>query len=315
MNEEKVRNWLSENHRQIGLENPELLEKKSGESNHNFILKSQGEKYVLRVSRDVSRKDRLENEAEKLGFLKQKSLDSVPEKIFFSKDSGIGTVLIETFVGKENLDSGKMNKERIRSLARKISGIHNIPVDEYSSYSGIEHSETVSIREHFQRDFEKWSERPYREYLELCDDPDPRVEKFFEKQKKLLKSIPDGVLEQSLVHGDLGFNIRATDNNVFIVDWEFCRIDCPDLEILYCFEHEDLSKSQREVFLNEYRKHRELNDKFSWLRKFYPGFLAFNDAVWAAKRIEIDPEEENKHRRRLEQRIGKLEQFYSENSI
>lgn len=311
MNEEKVRNWLSENYGQIGLENPELLEKKSGESNHNFILKSQGEKYVLRVSREVSRKDRLENEAEKLGFLRQKGADSVPEKIFFSKDSEIGTVLIETFVGKENLNSDKMNKERLRSLARKISRIHNIPVNEYINYSGREHSETVSIREHFQRDFEKWSERPYREYLELCDEPDSRVENFFEKQKKLLKSVPDGVLEKSLVHGDLGFNIRATENNVFIVDWEFCRIDCPDLEILYCFEHEDLTNSQREVFLNEYRKHRDLNNKFDWLRKFYPGFLAFNDAVWSAKRIETESEKKDVHRERLDRKLDKLEKFHS----
>ncbi|MFT4867716.1 MAG: aminoglycoside phosphotransferase (APT) family kinase protein [Candidatus Nanohaloarchaea archaeon] len=307
----KVRDWLSENSSRLGMENPRVVEKKSGESNHNFVLKSEEQKYILRVSREVSRENRLENEFEKLGFLEQQEINYVPRNIFFERGSEIGTVLVQTFVGEEDIDSGGMTEKRLRSLARKVAKIHSIPVENYSSYSGKNEAAKTGLKEIFRNDFQKWSKTPYEEYQENAEGPDPRIEKFFRKQKKLLKLVPEAEVERGLVHGDLGFNIRATGNEVFIVDWEFCRVDFPENEILYCFEHEGLEKDQREFFLAEYRKKRELNPVFSRLREIYPGFLAFNDAVWAANRVIIEPEKREEHRRRLEEKLEELEEFYT----
>lgn len=308
MEEQTVRKWLQENSEVPEFRNYSIKDVKSGESNHNFIICADNEKYVLRVSREISRENRLENEAEKLEFLEQQGIENVPRKIFFRKNTDLGAILLETFVGEEDLNSEKMNEKRLRSLAQKVAEIHSIPVEKCSDFFGTEKKE-VNLKEIYQNDFEKWSKRPFNEYRELTDNVDQRIKKYFEKQKQLLRKIPDLKVEKGLVHGDLGFNIRASGNCVSIVDWEFSRVDYPENEILYCFEHEDLNSEQRETFLVEYQKHRELEEDFEQTRKFYSKFLAFNDMIWAAKRVEKG---EEKHQDLLEERLEYLEKLYQE---
>lgn len=309
MEKEKVKNWLRQNSGKTGIESFEIIDVKSGESNHNFVIKSEEEKYVLRVSKQISRESRLENEAEKLDFLEQQGIERIPRKIWFGKDTDIGEVLIESFVGQKELDKQSMSNERLRSLARKMAEIHSIPVEAYNQFSDVKETETQNLKQIFLSDFEDWSKRPYEEYLDLVDEPDPRIQKCFERQQKLLKQVPDNEVKRRLVHGDLGFNVRATDDQVFVVDWEFSRIDYPDLEILYCFEHEKLSLDQREIFLEEYRKHRNLNEIFEEIRPLYRKFLGFNDMIWAAKRVE---QGEDKHKELMENRLEHLEKLYQQ---
>jgi len=305
MNVEKVENWLKANQERLGIDFKQVYPVDSGESNHNFVIESD-EKKVLRVTKTISRKSRLENEAEKLEFLADQGIEGVPEKIFFEKETELGEVLIESFVGTEKVDKNNLNEERIRSLATKIAEIHSIPVESYRNFSGSQEGKERSLKQIFKEDFVKWSERPYKEYRELSENVDERIEYFFGKQKELLKEIPDAKVKQGLCHGDLGFNIRATENEVFIIDWEFSRISHPGIEIIYCFEHEKLDNKQRKIFLEEYRKTRDTGNHFEFLRKVYPKFLAFNDMIWAAKRIE---EGEDK-KQLLEDRIKELEEYY-----
>lgn len=309
MEKEKVRNWLEENYDKTGITDFEIENVKAGESNHNFIIKTEEEKYVLRVSKKISRESRLKNEAEKLAFLENQGIDRVPRKIWLGKNTDIGEVLIETFVGEKELDKESMTDERLRSLARKMAEIHSISISEYNQCFKEDESGTKNLKKIFREDFRDWSRRPYEEYLELTDDPDDRIIDFYEKQKNLVENIREKEMQKSLVHGDLGFNIRATGDKVFVVDWEFSRVGSPDLEIIYCFEHERLNNSQREVFLKEYRKHRETDEIFEKIRKPYKKFLGFSDMIWAAKRVE---QGEEKHRELMENRLEHLEKLYRE---
>lgn len=309
MEKGKVRDWLRKNSDKTGIEDFEIKEVKAGESNHNFIIKSKDRKYVLRFSRQISRESRLENEAEKLDFLEQQDIGRVPRNIWFGKDTEIGEVLIESFVGQKELDKDSMTDERLRSLARKMAEIHSIPLESYNKFSEAKEPETTNLQEILLSDFKDWSKRPYEEYLELVENPDQRIHEYFEKQKELLEEVPDREVKRSLVHGDLGFNVRATEDQVFVVDWEFSRIDYPDLEVLYCFEHEKLDSDQREIFLKEYRNHRDLDGIFEDIRQLYKKFLGFNDMIWAAKRVE---QGEEKHRELMENRLEHLEKLYRE---
>lgn len=309
MEKEKASNWLRKNSNRTGIEKFEIEDVKAGESNHNFIIRKEDTKYVLRVSKQISRESRLENEAGKLDFLEQQNIDRVPRKIWFEKDTEIGEVLIESFVGEKELDKESMNNERLESLAKKMAEIHSISLSDYKEFSGKDETKTENLQQLLRDDFEDWSKRPYEEYLELVEEPDSRITDLFQKQQKLLEEIPDRKVEKSLVHGDLGFNIRATNNEIFVVDWEFSRVDYPDLEILYCFEHEKLNQNQRETFLEEYRKHRELNKVFEDIRQLYKKFLGFNDMIWAAKRVQ---QGEEKHRELMENRLEHLEKLYRE---
>lgn len=309
MEKEKVRNWLKENSDRTGIDKFEIENVKAGESNHNFIIKTENEKYVLRLSKKISRESRLENEAEKLDFLEQQNIDRVPRNIWFGKNTDIGEVLIESYVGEQELDKESLTDERLKSLARKMAEIHSLPISAYNDYFEVNETETKRLRQIFRNDFEDWSKRPYEEYLELVEKPDPQIKDLFRKQKKLIEKVPEKEVEKSLVHGDLGFNIRATEDKVFVVDWEFSRVDYPDLEILYCFEHEKLDPSQREIFLEEYRENRSINNIFEQIRPIYKKFLGFNDMIWAAKRVE---QGEEKHKELMQNRLEHLEKLYRE---
>lgn len=305
MKTSEVEKWLKKKSQQIGINYQSIHETASGESNHNFMVEA-GEKMVLRASKEISRESRLENEAEKLDFLEKQGIKCTPRKIFFRKETEIGEVLLETHVGQKDLDKEDLSEKKLRSLAEKIAEIHSIPVKNYEKFSGRKIERNRTLKDVFRRDFRKWSERPYREYLDLADEPDLRIKDFFQKQQELLDEIPETEVKQGLCHGDLGFNIRATRDKVFIIDWEFSRIDLPENEILYFFEHEDLDQSQREIFLNEYRSQRELDKKFDDLEDIYPKFLAFNDMIWAAKRVEEGDDKEKLFKERME----KLEEHH-----
>ncbi len=308
MEKSKVKAFLENNKVVLGKEF-ELTDKRSGESNHNFIIEAEGEKYVLRVSRNVSRRSRLREEAEALEFLEENGVENIPRKEWFG-ETEIGAVLIETYVGEKDLEGRDFTKEELRKSAELLAEIHSIQITEYNEFFSTEKEDKASLREIYATEYKKWSERPYREYLETAEEKDERIEKAYRKQEQLFENVPDVKVEQRPVHGDLGFNVRRSDDEIFFVDWEYFTAGYPGHDIVYFFEHEGLDMEQREIFLEEYRRHRELDDVFEENRERYRKFLAFNDAVWAAKRIASGEGDEEKMKGIFEEKISQLEELH-----
>jgi len=287
----------------------ELTGRKSGESNHNFIIEADGEKYVLRVSRKVSRRSRLREEAKALEFLEENGVENIPRKEWFG-ETEIGAVLIETFIGDEDLENNHFTDQELRKSAELLAEIHSIPIEKYNKFFDTEKDEKDSLREIYATEYKKWSERPYREYLEVVEETDERIEKAYKLQEQLFEDVPDVDVDQRPVHGDLGFNVRRSEDEIFFVDWEYFKAGYPGHDIVYFFEHEGLDEEEREIFLDEYRKHRELDDVFERNRERYRKFLAFNDAVWAAKRIASGEGDRDKMENIFEEKISQLEELH-----
>jgi aminoglycoside phosphotransferase (APT) family kinase protein len=287
----------------------ELTGRKSGESNHNFIIEADGEKYVLRVSRKVSRRSRLREEAKALEFLEENGVENIPRKEWFG-ETEIGAVLIETFIGDEDLENNHFTDQELRKSAELLAEIHSIPIEKYNKFFDTEKDEKDSLREIYATEYKKWSERPYREYLEVVEETDERIEKAYKLQEQLFEDVPDVDVDQRPVHGDLGFNVRRSEDEIFFVDWEYFTAGYPGHDIVYFFEHEGLDEEEREIFLDEYRKHRELDDVFERNRERYRKFLAFNDAVWAAKRIASGEGDRDKMENIFEEKISQLEELH-----
>jgi aminoglycoside phosphotransferase (APT) family kinase protein len=310
METEKVEKWLKDNSEATGLKEFHIEDLRQGESNHNFIINSEGKKYVFRISREISRRNRLKNEYKSLKLLKKAGMANVPEQIFFSPDTQFGAVLIESFVGDSDLDrAGELESLQIKKLSQLMSKAHKIKPEDYNQVFSKSKSSERSLKEIYRDEFDTWSRKPYKEYLDIAEDPIEELEHYFNKQKKLVNSFEDEKVDQRFIHSDLGFNIRASDDEVFIVDWEYGTVGYPGHDIMILFEHGKFTEIQREEFLAEYRKHRDLGDKFEKVRKLHPGFLAFHDAVWAAKRVEREVEREDR-RKMLERKMEKLETFY-----
>ena len=308
MEKSKVKAFLESHKETLGKEY-KLTDKKSGESNHNFIIEADGEKYVLRVSRNVSRRSRLREEAKALEFLEENSVENIPRKKWFG-ETEIGAVLIETFVGEKDLEKEEFTDEELRKSAELLAEIHSIPIKEFNKFFNTEKEEKASLREIYATEYKKWSERPYREYLETAEEADERIEKAYKLQEQLFENVPDLEVAQRPVHGDLGFNVRSSADRIFFVDWEYFTAGYPGHDIVYFFEHEGLSMDQRETFLEEYRNYRGLDKVFEGNRERYRKFLAFNDAVWAAKRIASGEGDEEKMRSIFEEKISQLESLY-----
>lgn len=310
METEKVENWLRDNSEAIGINNFHIEDVRQGESNHNYIINSSEGKHVLRVSRKISRRNRLKNEHISLQLLKEQGISNVPENMFFSEDTEFGAVLIESFVGKKDLErSGELEHQEIKHLAKLLSETHSIDAEKYNTAFSESKKNQRSLKEIYRDEFEIWSRKPYKEYLELAEDPREDLEKYFEKQKQLIESFGDQKVEQRFIHSDLGFNLRVDNDNVFVVDWEYGTLGYPGHDIMILFEHGHMNSRQREVFLEEYSEHRDLGESFEKVRELHPGFLAFHDAVWAAKRVEREPDRDDR-KELLKRKIDKLESFY-----
>ena len=310
MDTEEVRNWLRNNQEDIRLENISIEEIRGGESNHNIILISDTGRYVLRISKEVSRQNRLENEAKSLKLLQDEDIEQVPRQKYFAKDSPFGAVIVEDFIGEKDLERAHMlENKQLKSLAELLGKTHSIDIEKYNKVFGEEEARKKNLQDIYQEEFERWSETPYEEYLEIADEPREDLKKYFEMQKKLLEEIPDVEVPLSFIHSDLGFNLRTEGDNAVVVDWEYGTSGYAGHDLMILFEHGQLSEDQRENFLKEYRKYRELGEEFEKVREIHPGFLAFHDAVWAAKRVE---QEQNKKDRLeiLNRKLDKLETFY-----
>lgn len=308
MEKTRIKAFLENNKVVLG-KDFELTGRKSGESNHNFIIEADGEKYVLRVSRKVSRRSRLREEAKALEFLEENGVENIPRKEWFG-ETEIGAVLIETFIGDEDLENNHFTDQELRKSAELLAEIHSIPIEKYNKFFDTEKDEKDSLREIYATEYKKWSERPYREYLEVVEETDERIEKAYKLQEQLFEDVPDVDVDQRPVHGDLGFNVRRSEDEIFFVDWEYFTAGYPGHDIVYFFEHEGLDEEEREIFLDEYRKHRELDDVFERNRERYRKFLAFNDAVWAAKRIASGEGDRDKMENIFEEKISKLEELH-----
>lgn len=310
MDIEEVKNWLRNEEDKIGLESVEIADVKSGESNHNIILKSNSGKYVLRISKEISRRNRLRNESRSLKLLKKEEISQVPRQKYFSKNTPFGPIIIEEFIGEKDLARAHMlNDRQLESLAELLGKTHSLDIEDYNQVFGADISNTKNLREIYKEEFERWSKTPYEEYLDIADEPIEELEKYYKLQKTLVEKVPDTEVHQSFIHSDLGFNLRTENDEAVIVDWEYGTSGYAGHDLMILFEHGQLSNNQRDKFLKEYKKYRDLGEEFSKVKELHPGFLAFHDAVWAAKRVEQEQDTE-KREKILKRKLDKLETFY-----
>lgn len=309
---EEVEKWLEKKQSDFDFSDFRVVSKTSGESNNNWIIETDRGKRILRISRDIS-DNRLENEAKSLKFLQKQNISNIPQLIYFEQDSVLGEVLLETYIGQESVEPNKLTNKHLRELSNLIADIHIEP-EKYNEFFDENERKEIRLKEALLEDFKKWGEEPYQEYLKKADRPRKKIENFYEMHKKTLENIESSLkLEKTFIHGDLAANIRKTSDELYIIDWELARLGCPTIEILYLFEHANLDSEKREHFLDCYQESRKLEKGFREARKIYPKSLAFNDMIWAAKRLEKVKEnggDVERYKEMLNKRLDKLEKLY-----
>lgn len=186
-----------------------------GEVNDTFLLDTEQEKYILRITRRAGR-DTLRKEAEALKLL---DLPEVPKLIFFDPNQQIEGHywIVESYV--EGIIKDRLNENEFNQLGRLLAKIHktkdtaNKPID---------------LWQHFL-----YSCRSFGDERALLDHEDTRLRGLINRAKAIFnnrQSTFDSV-QLCLVHGDATpSNILVNQDSVRLIDWEFARFSDPMME-------------------------------------------------------------------------------------
>ncbi|MFB6100684.1 MAG: aminoglycoside phosphotransferase family protein [Candidatus Nanohalobium sp.] len=308
----EIRRWLEENQDELSLSNFSLDRLAPGESNETFRAYDGDRELIVRTSKEDS-EDRIAHERDVLRFLEQQNIDNVPRLVHYEEDTSLGqAVIVESSVGKEDLDIEEATPEQVENLAEMIAQFHSISVEEYNQFFGTEHPSSVTLEKELELDFEKYSKKPYEDYRKMAEDVDQRVEEFYEKQKELIKEAAEIDVEVTwtFVNGDIMNNVRQEKDEVYIVDWELAGVGVPYIELIEFFTSGKISEEKQDALLEEYEKRYELPEDWRESAELIEKFHGFNSMIWAAKKKE--QREEPKYNKMFEQRMAQLEQMWRE---
>jgi aminoglycoside phosphotransferase (APT) family kinase protein len=321
--EDKIEAWVEENRDNLGIADSsfQLTELTKGESNHVYKIETdedmivKASDMVVRTSLEVS-DDRIGRESKVLDVLAEEGIDRVPRKIYFEDSEFLGQpVLAQTFIGDQDIEIGDMNHEQKDNFAEMLANLHSISPESFNEAFDEDEPEKVSMEYELEGNFEKYSREPFEEYVEKVDKVDERVKSLFEKQKRLFDEMieSEGFLPWRMTHGDPSNNVRASKDEIFMIDWELSRPGVPRFELVYMFRHNNMDEEAREEFLELYRQYRSTSDFADRKAEKWEKFLAFNDMIWAAKRKErvkdMDKDAEE-YEKMFEKRLTELENMW-----
>ncbi len=237
-------------------------------SNNMYLFEVNKKKYTFRIPGKngnllVDRNTELEviNRVKDLGI----NVDL----IYFNKDTGykISTYIEGIHINKDNLDD-----ELLNIVCNRLKDIHNINRDNikpYNKENRIKKYEEFAINEGFNHS---------KKYHKIKAE----YEKFNEYMKEF---------EQVLSHGDFMVgNIVITDDNVYVLDWEFSAINDPYYDIA-CFGNQDFNLALRllEMYVE---KPTKTDYKRLYINRLYQclqwhNVAAYKDKIGLSKELNV----------------------------
>ena len=269
---------------QIGLKDKirvSLVEKLGmGANNANFLVVANGKKFVFRLNMLLSEKRKSSSEfnhlklVEKLGIAPKSWILDESRKIF---DSDF--IILDYLEGKE---LGKLQYSLNREIIKKIVGLcikfHSMPI------KGV-----LLKLPKYEVNYEYLLDNTYKKYLSLTKMASDK--KFIEMIKENYDNLRSkcGVNKQKhplvFAHGDIQeHNIIVHKGKFRLIDYEGVELTDPASEIAYIFtqfsSRKEFNEKQREIFLNEYLKHRKDPTLRERVKVFMP-MKNFLDLLWA----------------------------------
>ncbi len=302
-NQEEARNYLKNN----GFNNARILDHFTGESNHNFIFKSSGEKYVLRSNLEEKRSTyRLDQERKILKFLENQGISFVPRSIRYDENE---KTHITSYVGEQDIGLEEMDQNLLEEWVEKLVQIHRLDFQKFRQFceeNGYSYSEPETLKQTIQKygfdRLEFAEENIEHELLDWCRDK--------------LEEINDNIKEDEdphigLTHGDIANNTRA-GGEIYFIDWELGRFSRnPENMLSYLFIHEKLSQKRYKLIKDIYREKTGIEDLEEGLRQS-ERLTRVNDVIWALRKAAKlkDREEEEEYIQLAEERKEKFEERF-----
>lgn len=293
-----------------GFENSKILKHLTGESNHNFIFESEGEKYVLRSNlEEKGSKFRLEQERKILEFLEDQSINFVPRSVKYDETRKLH---ITSYIGEQDIGLEEMNHKMIEEWIEKMARIHRLDFKEFRNFcdrNDYTYSKPETLKQTIQKygfDRLRYTEENIsHELLEWCREKLEKIDENIEEKEEP---------RIGLSHGDIANNTREGGKQVYFIDWELARFSHhPENMLSYLFIHENLSKERYKMIKDLYREKTGVKDLEESLRES-ERLTRVNDVIWALRRAskmkDREDEGEKEYIQLAEERKEKFEERF-----
>ncbi len=225
-------------------------------ANNHFIwlIEKGGKQYVLRIAKPKGGNiaPNIDLEYKILKFLSQTEL--APKPHWLDNKNFLYPLLIEEFVGGKRPNEGKPSKEGLKSIARTLSQLHQLPIPSNPKLENRSYKKRLeelkkrlgqALRN--QALLKPWAEKIYETW--------PRIIKFFKVAQKFSDSKP-----RVLLHGDLylGNIIINKKTEAIIIDWQKPAIGDPTFDFGNIFVGIGWRKHYpkfKRILIDEYYKH------------------------------------------------------------
>lgn len=221
----------------------------NGESNINYILVTNKNKYVLRFDIVGKSKTLFEQEYQILKLIEK--LNISPRALFIdtSKKFFKENFMIISFVNGTPLENlkDKSYRKKYDTLAQEVAMLHKTPI----SFKNKEYS------------LDNWINMTLKEIKKLKNNIKGIIDltDMFELYNNTFKKLYSNyTYQETFCHMDLGLlNVLFDGNKFSIIDWESAGLNDPALELTILFFEQQLNDKEQEEFLKSYLKIRKDN--------------------------------------------------------
>ncbi len=254
----------------LKIENPEVTKLGSGESNTSFLANN---KYIIRVNARKTSKNKFSKEFRVLKYLKHYNI--APN--IFIKDTSKKYIpldyMILEYIPGNDLRQTKLSKKIITDVAKLTAKLHNTPIGESIPSFRKTYSSVIQNSKKFINLVNKY--KGTNEYKVLNSS----LRNLKDKGPKNKQTIAHGdICKQNLIYDE--------NNKLHFIDFENCGISDPAYDIadiFTCFG-EDFCKTDKELFLKEYFKHRKDATLLERVEVFIP-LKIFETLCWSVMHV------------------------------
>jgi len=272
-------------------EKVEVLNVFEGHNNLNYIFASERGKFVLRKRNQISDDENvLIHEKKILEFLSHQNVDSTPKSIQYDSERQIHII---SFTGEKPVNLEEMGQVKLVNWVENLCEIHKLQFQDFQEFC----RERDYSFESPETPYEKLDEMEEKLENVRSESEHINLVKFCEEKIDELRDSINlcGSEDFYLNHSDLANSTRKTDNNYFLIDWEYASFNMnPISDIAILFVHRNLDKNQRKTIKQSYKQNMGLSKIESKLKIAENYRIVFN-ILWTLKRTNKSPKNSEKH--------------------
>lgn len=270
-----------------------ITETHDGENNRNYIFSSDGQRYVLRKRKTVSKdEETLEKERNILKFLKSRGIDFVPQSILYNSEDDVHVI---EYVGDREVSLVNLLEEKLEQWVRKLVQIHSLQFSDYrefcekNRYSYSKPGKSFDKLDNMRLRLEELDRNPENE--NLIDFIEEKIEYLVPDDRE--RNIDDF----GLMHSDLVSSTRLSDGEIFFIDWEFARFaPRPFTDIAIIFARPEIERSLKGSMMDLYRENAKVPDDFESQIEQSKKFRKVFNILWCLERSQNVEDEREKDR-------------------